>query len=158
MNFIVGTTNDDKINILQKTLLSHFDYFNIEGTSSDSEVSDQPLTINETLSGSQNRARNCFSENFNFSVGMEGGLVDKNGTYNLVCVVSFYNGRNFFTGISNLHPLPKSVSDKIKNGGEFGELIRDYYSIHPSKQIEDLISRDPAFTEAIKNAINAIIL
>ena len=46
----------------------------IETYEAESQISEQPLSLRETISGAQNRARNCFSPATNFSVGLEGGV------------------------------------------------------------------------------------
>ena len=156
MKISLGTTSQNKLKILEEILKDRKIQHEIFPQNSSSEISDQPLSLNETLRGAQNRARNCYDEKFDFSVGMEGGLIDIDELYSLVCIVSFFDGKNFFTGISNFYPLPKTVSNAVKEGDELGILIRDFYQQNPSTAIADLVSRKPAFSEAIIRAIEQI--
>ena len=58
---------------------------------------------------------------------MEGGLVDVDGLYHLLCVVSIINPKGaVYTGLSKKLPLPITVSDNVKNGAQFGVEIRKY--------------------------------
>jgi non-canonical (house-cleaning) NTP pyrophosphatase len=67
----------------------------IETYEAESQISEQPLSLRETISGAQNRARNCFSPATNFSVGLEGGVTEIKGIYHLVCVAAFLTAKTF---------------------------------------------------------------
>ncbi len=149
----LGTTNPDKKVFLEEVLIKNHNLSCIT-TSFDvrSNVSDQPLTKEETITGSINRAKNCFNKNFDISVGMEAGLIRRNEIMHLFCAVTLFDGKTNFTGVSNLSPIPEEVSQKIINGESFGIAIREYYENHKNKNVFDLITRERNFKEAINNA------
>ena len=108
------------------------------------------MSCTETVSGSCNRARNAFDQKSKFAVGMEGGLEMIDGLYHLVCVVTFFDGKEYFTGISQARLLPQEVSDGIMEGGDFGALIRQYQQHNPLSDVKELITREKSFIEATK--------
>src|SRR5690606_31996898 len=123
-----------------------------------SGISEQPLSIEETTQGAINRAKAALQQKpkASLAIGMEGGLEDIGGIYNLVCVVAFWDGEKLTIGESGHLPLPHSVSNKIKQGGEFGQLIREYQKTAPPEEeerIAQLISRELSFTSAINHAL-----
>lgn len=168
MKILLGTTSDQKASILREAVGDFFEY-DLITYDVDSGITDQPLDIETTIQGAVNRAQNSIiefkknSENDDyFGVGLEGGLVDVDGVYNLVCVAAFINQRdNIGLGISEYILLPEDVSNSIKEGLQFGEVIRDFQeSIKGSnnqelkERVENLINRKQSFTEAITRAIS----
>lgn len=77
-----------------------------------------------------------------------------------MCVVSLVDDKGrVHVGISKKLPLPKSVSVEIENGKQFGDAIREYETViagkemvKVSKLIQELISRQESFTEAVLSA------
>ena len=140
--------------------------FEIESIPADSEITNQPLSEKVTIEGTRNRAKNALKmgkeKDQVVGVGLEGGL-EYNETDSLyylvcVCVIRAKTGDEFL-GISNKKALPQSVSDGVKNGGEFGILIREFYESGKDncdqiekENLEQLISREQIFCEAIRRA------
>ncbi len=104
MKINLGSTNKNKIAALKETLAEYERFKNAEirGLSVKSEVADQPITLEETVRGAINRAKNAYQD-CDFSVGMESGLIpvpySKSGYMDLT-VCAIYDGKEIHLGIS----------------------------------------------------------
>src|SRR3989339_1207394 len=159
---LIGTTSEQKISPLKRFLIKNIDTEIISYDVS-SNITDQPLDERTTISGSVNRARNAIISygkgDYSFSVGMEGGLVDVDGLYHLLCVVSIINPKGaVYTGLSKKLPLPITVSDNVKNGAQFGVEIRKYEkdiimngTDEQKKLVASIINRETSFSEALSD-------
>ena len=77
MKVVVGSTNPVKINAAKQAFekLWPDDFWEVVGHSAPSEVSDQPISDNESIIGARNRARYIMREyQPDYAVGLEGGL------------------------------------------------------------------------------------
>jgi len=151
---LLGTTSENKINIVKEFFKN--DDFEIVSKNVVSGILEQPLSEETTIEGAINRAKNAIvgETDYLFSVGLEGGLAIIDSVYNLVCVAAVFYKNKTYIGISNKIKLPKSVSDDIKTGKEFGKVIREYKSTNDkeSEIIEELITRKKSFLEALNGA------
>lgn len=163
MIILLGTTSEQKINIIKKNLMEVLDSsFDLIPYKVNSGVSDQPLDLKTTKQGAKNRMLNAIEHHngiYDYSIGLEGGLVKKdNNTFHLVCVAAIKSFPDRFSfGISDLIPLPKTVSDLVEKGEQFGKVIRDYYkesnfAESEDKIIKELISREASFSQAFIRA------
>lgn len=153
-NIFLGTTSEIKFNIVKDIVK---DDYNIVSVNVDSGVSDQPLDEETTIQGAINRAKQAVrkTRNYEFSIGLEGGLSKINDVYHLVCIAAIVdkNG-DIHIGVSNKLPLPKEVSERVLQGGQFGEVIREF--LKNTKEtvpefldhILELIERKKSFTSA----------
>ena len=159
----LGTQSEQKLQIVKSYFTNIIrEEISIKTKDVKSEIMDQPLTEEITIDGAKNRSRNAIKDekNYDFSIGLEGGLSLINSIYYLVCVVSIFENNKFYVGVSKKIPLPILVSNKIKNGKEFGIVIREYKNnlentLENKKLIEltdELISREKSFTEALDMA------
>ncbi|MEK7497548.1 MAG: DUF84 family protein, partial [Patescibacteria group bacterium] len=116
-------------------------------------ISDQPLDMESTKKGAMNRARNAkkLNADADFWFGLEGGLHDWGEGYHLVtyAVLIDKEGNEFVGEGEEIH-LPIEVSDKVKKGEWFGDVIREYAKTHKIDQ--NLITRLSPFTQAVQNA------
>lgn len=105
MKIIVGTTNKAKIEAVEEILqeYSHLASAEVRGAAVTSDVSDQPLSLEEALQGAMNRARYAFSD-CDYAIGLESGLMavpfTKNG-YMDVTACAIYDGTEFHLGLSS---------------------------------------------------------
>ncbi|VAW32098.1 Inosine/xanthosine triphosphatase [hydrothermal vent metagenome] len=108
MKIAIGTKNKVKVMAVKEILR---DYPHLAESESDmhtvdSGVGDQPLSIEETVRGAINRAKNAFNEctDCDYSFGIESGLIEvpytKSG-YMDVCIVAIYDGSNTHLGMSS---------------------------------------------------------
>ena len=117
----VGSENQVKIEAV-KEVLENYEIFNgVEFVSKSvySSVSKQPKSLDETILGAMNRARNAF-ENCDYSFGIESGLIEiqhtKTGFMN-ICACSIYDGRKFYRGLSSAFEYPPEVIKLIFEEG-----------------------------------------
>jgi len=161
MIIVLGSTSADKKRILSETLRKEFKIKpKIIGVEVNSGITDQPLDEKTTVEGATNRAREAMKKipQCDFSIGLEGGLSLIDNRYFLVCVAVILDKENKkYIGVSSKLCLPRSVSDKIKKGGQFGVVIRDFEKENNEDKdilliIKKLIKRNVAFKEAIVNS------
>jgi len=162
MKILLGSKSKDKKQILIKAFEELHVFPKVESVEVDSEITNQPLDKNITLKGAKNRARNAKKKrpDADFWVGLEGGLHPtpheaslgrSDYLYHLVtyaCLID-KDGDEFIGNGTEIH-LPESVSDEVKTGGWFGDVIRIYAKDH--KIDENLITRETPFIESIQNA------
>ncbi len=116
MTIIVGSTNHLKVTAVQEIcgqypLLENAHVIAIE---SPSLVAEQPLSLEETIKGAQNRAQNAFnSQSCNLGFGIESGLfpvVQAKTGYMTVCACAIYDGTKFYIGLSSAFESPVQIT------------------------------------------------
>jgi inosine/xanthosine triphosphatase len=119
MKIHLGSQNQVKLKALKEIILN-YDFLSkaeVFGLAVDSGVSEQPKSIEETISGAKNRCRKVFL-NSDLSFGLEDGLMKvpytKTGYMN-VCVCAIYNGERFYIGLSSAYEYPAEVIDLVFN-------------------------------------------
>lgn len=167
MNITLGSTSEDKYTILVDCLDKlKIKYSKITQKSVNSDISEQPLSKEETIIGAINRAKNAYKitndKNNLIAIGLEGGLEKKNGYYNLFCATAIYDGNNIYIGTSDLIPLPREVSAHIQNNHKFGIKIREYaQNCNPNQykveKIDELMSRKKSFKQALNKSFKSLI-
>lgn len=84
MVIAVGSTNEAKVLAVKEVLLdsAHFSTVKVIECSVGSDVSDQPISLQETIQGAKNRARNAFEKcDCKYSFGIESGLMEAAETF-----------------------------------------------------------------------------
>jgi len=157
MKVITGSNNQDKIKIVKNALRElHLDV-EVKGKTVNSGIADQPLDKETTKAGAINRAKIAKKESpdADFWIGLEGGLHDYGEGYHLVtyaCLISAKGGQgqdgNIFIGEGEEIHLPEEVSEKVKKGEWFGDVIREY--AERNKIDDNLITRLDPFTRAVQ--------
>lgn len=114
MKIVVGSKNPNKIQAVKEAMQAFEPFANAEfqGVSADSGVSDQPIGLEETITGAGNRAKQAFHE-CDFSVGLESGLIPvpltRSGYMNLsACAI--YDGDEVFVGLGPAFELPRDIT------------------------------------------------
>lgn len=121
MKIIVASQNPTKVNAVKEILLDyeHLKDADVFGIEADSGVSDQPKSLEETVQGAINRAKNVYSD-CDYSLGIESGLMHVPNTksgYMDVCVCAIFDGKEYHLGLSSAWEAPKEVSEyMIKDG------------------------------------------
>ena len=112
MTIAVGTTNKAKVDAVTEVLqeYTHLTGAIIKPTATSSGVSDQPLSLQETVEGALHRAHSAYKD-CDYSIGIESGLFEvpksKSG-YMDVCVCAIYDGKEFHMGLSSAWEFPDS--------------------------------------------------
>ena len=116
-----ASPNPAKIAAVTETI-AHYDFLKNFKTKSlivDSGVSDQPKSLEETIEGAINRAKNSFSD-CHYSFGIESGMmvVPKTKTgYMDVCVCAIYDGEEVYLGLSSAWETPEKVFHEMFENG-----------------------------------------
>lgn len=121
MKINVGTMNRAKVDAVKETIAEYEFLCGARVHSSEvlSEVSDHPKSLDETITGAMNRARNAFG-NCDLSIGIESGLMKVPHTktgYMDVAACVIYDGKEFHIGLSCAFEYPKEITRLIFEEG-----------------------------------------
>ena len=148
MKVIIGSHNKAKIKAVRRAFKDHLIY----RVDSPSNVSKQPTTDEETLSGAMNRTLYCHNQYPNdISIGLEGGVMLINGDLYLCnWGVLMSPLTKTITASGARIKLPQSFKSDLFAGVELSELIDAYSNKHDTRQSEGAIG---IFTEGIIDRI-----
>ncbi len=119
MKISVGTQNKGKLEAVKNALSYYEKYSNSEiiGAEVKSGVSNQPKTIDETITGAKNRAKNAYHQkSADLGIGLESGIFSVNQTksgYMDTTVCAIFDGKNFHLGLSSCFEYPKKMIEMI---------------------------------------------
>ena len=137
MKVVVASGNPIKMACTQKAFTEYFTDQKIEfdAQAADSEVSEQPMTIDEAIQGAINRAQNVASGQFDYAVGIEGGLSfhEVGGREHAieiswVCVYDCQNNRYEIASAPGFPILPK-VLGHIHQGQHLSQAMETEYGL-----------------------------
>lgn len=130
MKIIVGSANQNKVNAV-KEVFEDYEQFTgaqIDFTPADSEVSNQPKSMEETVQGAMNRARNAFTQ-CDLSIGLESGLFkvpETKSGYMDITICAIYDGKTFHLGGSPAFEYPTKMIDLVfEKGLEIDEAAKE---------------------------------
>lgn len=161
MKIAVGTVSVQKLDYLKEILDEIGIKAEIVPVDVKSEVSDQPITEDETQKGSLNRASAAFKNtpDADFGIGIEIGY-HKNAQddFEMFCCTSIVDKSDFTTScFSSKFFLPNFHQEILKNNKPLGEYVREYKKEidKPAvNYIRELVrGRKPLIIEATRNAI-----
>ncbi len=117
----IGTSNPTKIQAVEEVTRtsSLFTGLRIKYFAAPSGVSEQPMSLEETVQGAKNRALKAFKD-CKYSIGLESGLMKAPGTKTGMiefCACAIYDGKHYATGFSCGFELPPKILDMIKKDG-----------------------------------------
>lgn len=141
MNIIVGSTNPVKINAVKHGFQKIWpdNLWNVTGQAADSGVSHQPMSPQESLNGSRNRASQALKQSptADYGVGLEGGLEQVNGIWFDCgwCVVLNRQGQEGVATSARIE-TPESIMKYIRSGKELGDAIDIIFKRQNAKQAE----------------------
>ncbi len=121
MRINVGSQNDVKVSAVREAIRD-YDFLSkveVSGLEVSSEISEQPKSVDETIRGAMNRARNAF-QNCEYSFGLEDGLMRVPNTktdYMNVCACAIYDGQNYHVGLSSAFEYPPNVTRLVFDEG-----------------------------------------
>jgi inosine/xanthosine triphosphatase len=112
----IGSTNQAKVQALAEVIREYpiLATAQIMPLSTPSKVSDQPLSLSETIDGAKNRASGVFHacSGCTYGFGIESGMIEAPGTqtgFFCVTVCSIYNGSDFHMGMSTGFEVPSAI-------------------------------------------------
>lgn len=122
MKIYVASENPVKINSVREAFLRMFpeDECIIKGMSASSDVSDQPMSDEETYEGALSRVNNLSQKvEADYWVGIEAGIQEKNSEFEVFIwvVIKNKNGK-YGKGRSATYFLPESVNKLLRQGME----------------------------------------
>lgn len=120
MKIVVASKNPTKVDAVKELILDypHLKNAVINGNEVETGVSDQPKSLDETVQGAMNRAKNVFN-NCDYSFGIESGLMAVPNTktgFMDVCVCAIFDGKQIHLGLSSAWEAPEIVVQHIQNG------------------------------------------
>lgn len=142
MKFFVASKNPVKINAVKYAVAKEFPVALVDGLEAPSEVSDQPMSDEETRRGAFNRAHNLrqllldqkkiADDEEVLCIGLEGGVFhpefaeDDKELWSTVWVVALdQNNRAYFSNGARF-PLPALISEMLHAGQEMGPALGKY--------------------------------
>jgi inosine/xanthosine triphosphatase len=159
MKIAVGSKNPVKINAVKTAFYKFFNEFELVSLSAPSNVSDMPMSLEETIKGARNRALYSIKkENADFGIGLEGGCEEINDKIFLegIVVIVDKNGKEGIAKSSAVI-LPEIFIKEIKKGKELGDVIDSFANENNSKQkggavsflTNNVLKREDEFTDAV---------
>ncbi len=128
MEIAIGTTNNAKIQSVQAIVNQYFEKVTFTYFKALSQVSDQPITTEETRLGAINRAKNTsIATGAMLSFGLEGGVTEIDGDM-YVCnwgALTLADGTTFTAAGAQII-LPKEIAQEIRAGKELGPIMEQY--------------------------------
>lgn len=116
----VGSTNEAKVLAVKESLLDSpsFLHAKVISVATDSGVSDQPLSLQETIQGAKNRAKNAFNlcDSCKLGFGIESGLIEASDVstgFLHTSACSIYDGKNYYTGLSTSFEVPPKILELV---------------------------------------------
>lgn len=163
---VIASHNPVKIRAVEKAFALQFPGQDIEfvACSASSDVSDQPLSDEETRRGARNRAQNAAKahRHADFCIGLEGGIENMNGQ---LVAFAWMAALGKDTRIADARtvtlPLPAAVKLLLDEGLELGEANDRVFSTINSKQqggafgllTNGLYTREQVYIEALVMAL-----
>ncbi|MGE7928053.1 DUF84 family protein [Lysinibacillus xylanilyticus] len=128
MNITIGTTNKAKTEAVEVIARKYYDNPNFTYVKAASQVSDQPMTQEETRLGAINRSKNAIKETgAQLSFGLEGGVTEIDGVM-YVCnwgALTVADGKTYTAAGAQII-LPEEIAQEIRAGKELGPVMEHY--------------------------------
>jgi inosine/xanthosine triphosphatase len=116
MLIAVGSTNGVKVQAMEEVIKEYptLSEAKIVSVATISGVSEQPLSLEETILGAKNRAENAFyaSQPCQYGVGIEGGLCESPGTrtgFMTINICSIFDGTHHYVGFTSGYEVPPQI-------------------------------------------------
>lgn len=117
---VVGSTNLVKIQAVKEVLLAYptFVSSRILSHAAPSGISEQPMSLEETIQGAKNRAKGAFQVNpdCHYSFGIESGLIEAKGSstgFIETSICCIHDGKNYHLGMSCGFEVPRKILDFV---------------------------------------------
>lgn len=159
MIITIGSTNQTKVEAVKKIANELFTKPEINCVSTPSNVSEMPLTDEETIKGAINRAKEALKYGkADYGVGIEGGVDDTEYAMFLCAWIAIINnkGKTSLACTTKIE-MPEEIANEIRTGKELGPLMDEITGRTGIKQQEGtiglltkgLINRSESFKTAI---------
>lgn len=159
MKIAIGTTNKAKVNAVKNIVANYVTTPQFIAQKVASNVSEQPLTSEETRQGAINRAQNVVEQTAaDMGFGLEGGVTEIAGQLYICnwCALALADG-TVLTAAGAQLPLPQEVAVRVLAGEELGPVMAAYTKDKDISQnagaigvfTADLVSREAMFDHII---------
>ncbi|MFC4544247.1 inosine/xanthosine triphosphatase [Halosolutus amylolyticus] len=166
MNVAVGSTNPVKVAAVERRL-DRFDP-TVTAVAVDSGVPEQPWSIEETVTGAENRARRArAATDATYGVGLEGGVARLDGVEGLSLIMWAVatDGKRIEHGGGPTLRLPDRIASRLEAGEELGPVMDDVLGTENVAEAEgaagvltdDLTDRTQALGEAVACAFGPLV-
>ncbi len=111
----MASLNKNKINAVKEV----FPEFIVKGIACSSGVREQPISLDEIITGAINRAKGVYDD-CEYSVGIEDGISSVPYTtsgYMNFCCCAIYNGRRIYTGLGPAFEYPTDCTKMVIEKG-----------------------------------------
>jgi len=162
---IIASKNPVKIDAVKVAFNQMFPniIFEFDGLETSSNVSNQPISNNETLRGAINRSNNAKLKytNADYWIGIEGGVEKKDNEMEVFAWIFIQSNDINGKARTATFNLPRKIVDLIDSGMELGDADDIVFNRKNSKQkngavgilTADLIDREKYYTHAIIMAL-----
>ena len=121
MKIHIGSKNHIKVAAVSELLQDypHLKNAEIHSFETSSGVAEQPKSLEETVQGAMNRAKEVLRDG-TYGIGIESGLIKVPGTksgFMDVCVCAIYDGTEYHLGLSSAWEAPKKVMEYMLKDG-----------------------------------------
>lgn len=162
LKIAVGTTSKQKISYLEEVLHTLKVKNKLSPVAAKSGVSDQPISIKETMKGAFNRARGALTSSLNTDIGIGieiGYHKEKNSGYQIFCAVTILDKSGYkITSESHKFLLPKYHQEILNKNLQLGQHLEEYIKNNKAKnrkQLHEIIRFRKTF---IKNALETALI
>jgi inosine/xanthosine triphosphatase len=173
MKVIIGSKNPVKIAAVKRAFTTCFPNEDIQYVDQEtaSGVADQPLTLEETMQGAINRAKNASNNDASYSVGLEGGIFfqkvggrEEGIELSWACVLDCQTGRYQLASGPGFPVLP-SILQHIHAGENLSDALEIEYKLvnagaakgYVGWLSDNIIDREDTCYEATCLALSAIV-
>lgn len=127
LRIAVATENPAKIRAVEDCFHELGINAEIMPVKTQSGVSAQPFSIEETKQGAVNRAESALSQQIDLSIGLEGGVFELGETLYLCNwgALASSKGKIYTAGGAQI-PLPEEIARDLRNGFELGPVMDHY--------------------------------
>ena len=123
----IASDNPAKINAVSTVLTDIGFHFNLQHAETDSGVSAQPFSLEETRLGAVNRAKLALTDGLDAAIGLEGGVFELEGVVYLCNWGAFFTKEGaLYTAAGAQIPLPEDIAVLLREGNELGPVMDDY--------------------------------
>lgn len=140
---VVGSGNPVKIEAARRAFERVFPdgEHRVEGIAVPSGVPDQPRGRAQTRAGARGRADAAARHRpeADFSVGIEGGVLEGDGTMSAYARVCVRSGDRTGESSTGAFPLPEPVADRVRRGLELGAADDEVFGTEGSKREEGAV-------------------
>lgn len=141
MKVLVGSLNPVKIAAVREAFKQYFSDVEVQGKKVLSGVSDQPQN-QDIFTGAQNRASNVRQQfpNYDFYVGIEGGIIELYGRWYCNGVICIINKEGHVgLGTSPHFEVPARILEGVQQGQEMGPLVDMFTGLKNTKHDQGII-------------------